>query len=42
MSYDASEPPPKELRDLAGLEVRKRGLLRDLAIIEYGPRQLGT
>ena len=40
--YDTSSPAPKELRDLAGLEVRKRRLLRELAIVEYQHRQLVT
>ncbi len=39
-SYDVSNPAPKELRDLAGLALRKRELLRELEIVEHKCRQL--
>jgi hypothetical protein len=32
-SKNVSNPAPKELRDLAGLELRKSRLLRELAIV---------
>ena len=38
--YDASNPAPKELRELVGLELRKRELLQELAIVEYQHWQL--
>ena len=38
--YNASNPAPKELRDMAGLEVRKSRLLREPAIVEHQHWQL--
>jgi len=41
-SYDASNPAPKELKELAGLELelRKRKLLRELVNVERQRRKL--